>query len=79
MAVQADWREKDLYSVLGVAEDADDQTIRRAYRKLARELHPDTHPDDPDAGEWWIRPRLPGQRSCGPAEMPPSCIWSGVR
>jgi molecular chaperone DnaJ len=51
VAVQADWREKDLYSVLGVAEDADDQTIRRAYRKLARELHPDTHPDDPDAGE----------------------------
>jgi molecular chaperone DnaJ len=51
VAVQADWREKDLYGVLGVAEDADEQTIRRAYRKLARELHPDTHPDDPDAGE----------------------------
>jgi molecular chaperone DnaJ len=51
VAVQADWREKDLYGVLGVAEDADDQTIRRAYRKLARELHPDTHPDDPDASE----------------------------
>jgi molecular chaperone DnaJ len=51
VAAQADWREKDLYAVLGVAEDADDQAIRRAYRKLARELHPDTHPDDPDAGE----------------------------
>jgi molecular chaperone DnaJ len=51
VAVQADWREKDLYGVLGVAEDADDQTIRRAYRNLARDLHPDTHPDDPDASE----------------------------
>ena len=51
MAVQADWLEKDLYAVLGVAEDADSKTISRAYRKLARELHPDTHPDDPAATE----------------------------
>ncbi len=49
VAVQADWVEKDLYAVLGVAEDADQKTISRAYRKLARELHPDTHPDDPGA------------------------------
>jgi molecular chaperone DnaJ len=34
-----------------VAEDADQKTISRAYRKLARDLHPDTHPDDPDAAE----------------------------
>lgn len=51
MAVQADWLEKDLYAVLGVAEDADTKTVSRAYRKLARELHPDTHPDDPEATE----------------------------
>ena len=51
MAVQADWLERDLYAVLGVAEEADSKTIGRAYRKLARELHPDTHPDDPDATE----------------------------
>jgi molecular chaperone DnaJ len=51
MAVQADWLEKDLYAVLGVAEDADSKTISRAYRKLARQLHPDTHPDDPAATE----------------------------
>jgi molecular chaperone DnaJ len=51
VAVQADWLEKDLYAVLGVAEDADGKTITRAYRKLARQLHPDTHPDDPDAGD----------------------------
>jgi molecular chaperone DnaJ len=43
--------EKDLYAVLGVADDADEKAISRAYRKLARELHPDTHPDDPDAAE----------------------------
>jgi molecular chaperone DnaJ len=51
VAVQADWVEKDLYAVLGVAEDADSKAISRAYRKLARELHPDTHPDDPVAVE----------------------------
>ena len=51
MAVQANWLEKDLYAVLGVAEDADRKTISRAYRKLARELHPDTHPNDPEATE----------------------------
>jgi molecular chaperone DnaJ len=51
VAVQAEWIEKDLYGVLGVAEDADAKTVSRAYRKLARELHPDTHPDDPAAGE----------------------------
>ncbi|HEX3424514.1 MAG TPA: DnaJ C-terminal domain-containing protein [Acidimicrobiales bacterium] len=51
MAVRADWLEKDLYAVLGVAADADTKAITRAYRKLARELHPDTHPDDPEAAE----------------------------
>jgi molecular chaperone DnaJ len=51
VAVQAEWLEKDLYAVLGVAEDADAKAITRAYRRLARELHPDTHPDDPEAGE----------------------------
>jgi molecular chaperone DnaJ len=51
VAVQADWLERDLYAVLGLPEDADSKTISRAYRQLARELHPDTHPDDPDATE----------------------------
>jgi molecular chaperone DnaJ len=51
VAIQADWLEKDLYGVLGVTEDADQKSIDRAYRKLARELHPDTHPDDPEAAE----------------------------
>ncbi len=40
----------DYYSVLGVARDAEEDEIRRAYRKLARTHHPDVSPD-PDAEE----------------------------
>ena len=45
-----DWMEKDYYKVLGVPKDADSASIKKAYRKLARELHPDTNPD-PKAAE----------------------------
>ena len=40
---------KDLYAVLGVARDADRDAIRKAYRKLARENHPDLNPGDAEA------------------------------
>lgn len=42
----AEWANKDFYQVLGVAKDADATAIKKAYRKLARENHPDGHPGD---------------------------------
>jgi molecular chaperone DnaJ len=49
MAAQREWYEKDYYKVLGVSDDADAKTITKAYRKLARDSHPDTHPGDSKA------------------------------
>jgi molecular chaperone DnaJ len=42
---------RDPYEVLGVARQADDAQIKKAFRQLARELHPDVNTDDPDAEE----------------------------
>ena len=41
-----DWFEKDFYSILGVPSDADPKEIKKRYRKLARDLHPDANPGD---------------------------------
>jgi molecular chaperone DnaJ len=40
---------RDYYEVLGVSRDADDATIKKAFRRLARELHPDVNSHDPEA------------------------------
>lgn len=39
----------DPYKVLGISQGASKDEIRKAYRKKAKEYHPDLHPDDPDA------------------------------
>jgi molecular chaperone DnaJ len=40
---------RDYYEVLGVSRDADEAAVKKAFRRLARELHPDVNAHDPDA------------------------------
>lgn len=42
---------KDYYAVLGVPRNADEKTVKAAFRRLARECHPDVNPGDPTAEE----------------------------
>ncbi|MEZ5818360.1 MAG: J domain-containing protein [Hyphomicrobiaceae bacterium] len=46
---------EDPYSALGLKRTATDEEIRRAFRKLAKELHPDVNPDNPEAAERFKR------------------------
>ena len=58
-----EWRwtmsKRDYYDVLGVSKDADEQEIKKAYRKLARQYHPDVNKED-DAEEKFIEIKTKG-------------------
>src|SRR5215210_2063438 len=46
-----DWLEKDYYAILGVPKDADAGAVKKAYRTLARDLHPDRNTNDAVAAD----------------------------
>jgi molecular chaperone DnaJ len=44
-----DWFDKDFYKVLGVSKDVSETELKKTYRKLSRQFHPDTNPGDAKA------------------------------
>jgi molecular chaperone DnaJ len=44
-----DWFDKDFYKILGVSKDVSEAELKKTYRKLSRQFHPDTNPGDAKA------------------------------
>jgi molecular chaperone DnaJ len=44
-----DWFDKDFYKILGVSKDVSEAELKKTYRKLSRQYHPDTNPGDAKA------------------------------
>jgi curved DNA-binding protein CbpA len=61
MPVLREALEHDLYEILGVTRTASPEDLRAAYRRKARESHPDLHPGEPRAGERMARVNLAGR------------------
>src|SRR2546430_4495266 len=49
--IRREWFEKDYYQILGVPKNAPASEVKKAYRKLAQQFHPDTNPGNKDAEE----------------------------
>jgi len=60
--------ELDLYSILGVSRNASQEEIKRAYRKLARQYHPDHNPGDPDCEERFKQATMAYEILCDPVK-----------